>query len=259
MKKLRARIEMRPAAAIDVRGWDEIWRLTSRFYDADRNYVERRLKSHQTIALFRNVADRRLVGMAAIEVDVVQFEGRHLVLIFTSHMLIDEKFRGTNLLQRCGARCWLRAWLDHPLKRKFWAFDTFSYRSYLLMPRDLETFWPRHDEPTPPWEARLMAEYGQRKFGSAWLGDGVIAHAPQKRLLPQSAPLQAEMLNNPDLAFFQQANPGHAEGDMLLCLVPLTLNNWWSIFARALSRTLRRWSGMPPEPPQRLGRQGTKR
>lgn len=235
----RATVEIVPVASIDVRGWDEIWRLTSRFYDADRPYVERRLKSHQELALFRGVADRQLVGMAALEEDLLTFEGRRVVVTFTSHTLVDPRYRGQNLLQRTGARRTLRTWLQHPLKRKFWAFDSVSARGYLLLPRNLVSFWPRHDMPTPAWEARFMAEYGQRKYSQSWQGDGVIRRAPQKRLLPQAAPLRGEALRDPNVLFFHQRNPGHADGDMLFCLVPLTLANSWALLRKALARRFR--------------------
>jgi hypothetical protein len=41
----------------------------------------------------------------------------------------------------------------------------------------------------------------------------------------------------PDLEFFSHANPGHAEGDMLVCLCPLNMANWLSIGRRSLART----------------------
>lgn len=236
LPSLRARVEIVPVARLDVRCWDEIWRLTSRFYDAERNYVERRLKAVQEVALFRSLADRQLIGMAAIEEDVLTFEGRRVVVTFTSHTIVDPRYRGQGLLQRAGARRTLRTWIEHPLKRKFWAFDSNSARGYLLLPRNLVTFWPRHDEGTPPWEARFMAEYGARKYGTAWQGDGVIQRVPQKRLLPQSASLRGDMLRDPHVVFFQQRNPGHAEGDMLFCLVPLTLANAWSLLRKVLAR-----------------------
>ena len=33
------------------------------------------------------------------------------------------------------------------------ADDTFSYKSYLLLVRNLAEYWPRRDRPTPAWES----------------------------------------------------------------------------------------------------------
>jgi hypothetical protein len=232
-------MQILPTAAVTGAVWDEVWQLTSRFYETERSYVEPRLRSHEQLALFRSAGDGALIGMAAIQSDAVDFRGQRLLLIFTSHTIVDERYRGQNLLQRAGVRTYLRSCVRHPLRRKFWVFDTFSYRSYLLLPRNLHEFWPRRDRPTPDWQAGLMQHYGAIKYGEAWNG-GVVQRSPHKRLLPQTATLAGDMLRDPDLAFFSRMNPGHAQGDMLLCLCPLNFPNWWGIVSRAIRRRWRR-------------------
>jgi hypothetical protein len=234
-----ASVRIVPPAALSPADWDDVWELTCRFYQADRDYVEAKLRGQQQLALFRSRADARLVGMAAIQVDAFTFQGRRVLTIFTSHGILDERYRGQNLMQRAGVITSLRCWLRYGLHRKYWVYDTFSYKSYWLLPRNLREFWPRRDQPTPPWEAALMEHYGQWKYGDAWRG-GVIEGSPHKRLLPQTARLTPELLRDPDLAFFSTANPRHEEGDMLLCLVPLTFANWWGIVSNAMKRALRK-------------------
>jgi hypothetical protein len=129
-------------------------------------------------------------------------------------------------------------------------YDTFSYKSYWLLPRNLRTFWPRRDAATPAWEAALVEHYGCWKFAGAWR-DGVIARSEHKRLLPQTAHLTQDLLRDPDLAFFAAANPGHREGDMLLCVCPLTFANWWGIVSHAVRRGLRRHKAVVEPPVER--------
>jgi hypothetical protein len=239
MSQPTARMQIQPIGALADAVWDEVWELSRRFYQSERGWVEARLKQHQELALYRSTADGSLVGMAAIQVDAMEFQGQKLLVIFTSHAIIDECYRGQNLMQRAGVRTYLRCCLRHPLRRKLWAFDTFSYKSYWLLPRNLREFWPRRDQPTPAWQAAFMDYYGRLKYGDAWRG-GVIQGSAHKRLLPQTAALNEALMKDPDLAFFARANPGHAEGDMLLCLIPLTLANWWGIVSRAVWRAWHR-------------------
>jgi hypothetical protein len=234
-----AYVKILPVDRLTPAMWDEVWQLTCRFYQTERAYVESRLKAHQRLALYRSAADDSLIGMAAIQVDPMEFQGKRLLVMFTSHGIVDESYRGQNLLQRTGVRTYLANWLRYPLHRKFWAFDTFSYKSYLLLPRNLREFWPRHDRATPSWEAAFMDYYGRFKYGQAWRG-GLVERSPHKRLLPQTALFGDKLLQNPNLAFFARSNPEHAEGDMLLCLVPLTAANWWGIVSRAAGRFRRR-------------------
>jgi hypothetical protein len=236
----RAVIEVRTTAALTAAQWDEIWQITNRFYVTERGFAEDKLRGHRQIALFRARGNRELIGMAALDVYPADFEGRRLIVIFTSHVLLDERFRGQNLVQRLGARTFLRARVSNPFSPIYWLFDTFSYKSYLLLPRNFREFWPRYDQPTPRWEHALIDALAADKYGAAWSPRaGIVARSGHKRLRPQTAPLQEELLRDRHLAFFAAANPGHAEGDMFVCLCPLDMINWLTIGARALGRALK--------------------
>jgi hypothetical protein len=221
--------------------WGEIWTLTEEFYDVDRAYAEAELRQRQSIAMFR--MNDSLLGMAAIDVYPVEFRGRKVIVIYTAHVLLREAWRGRNLIQKLGARTFLAARLRHPLRPIYWFFDTFSYKSYLLLPRNFLKFWPRHEEPTPEPYAALIDQLATQTYGPAWQpARGVVRRSGQKRLRSTAAPLVLGPGAEPGLDFFARANPGHPEGDMLVCLCPLTLSNWLSLARKALRR--RRRHGM---------------
>ncbi|HET9862559.1 MAG TPA: hypothetical protein VFP37_03890 [Steroidobacteraceae bacterium] len=234
-------IDAVPTGSIAAASWDEIWELTRAFYDAERGYVEQRLREHQRIVLFRSRSERALVGMASLDVYPVSFRGRKLAVIYTSHVLLEERYRGHNLIQRVGFRTFLEARLRFPLRPLYWFFDTFSYKSYLLLPRNFRDFWPRFDRRTPEWEAALIDHLAARTYGPAWQpAAGIVARSGQKRLREPAAPLAADGIPGEDVGYFARVNPGHAEGDMLVCLCPLSLRNWLSLGGKALLRHRRR-------------------
>jgi hypothetical protein len=219
--------------------WEEIWLLTAEFFDVEREYAETELRRRQTIALFR--MNDALLGMAAIDTCPAEFRGRKIAVISTSHVLLRENWRGRNLVQKLGLRSFLAARLRYPLRPIYWFFDTFSYKSYLLLPRNFRTFWPRHDMPTPEPQAALMDQLATQMYGPAWRpARGVAVRSGQKRLRATAAPLMMAADAEPDLEFFARANPGHAEGDMLVCLCPLTPSNWLTLGRKALQRLRRR-------------------
>jgi hypothetical protein len=218
--------------------WAEIWALTQEFYDVERDYAEAELRSRQSIALFR--MNGALLGMAAIDIHPTRFRGRNLIAISTAHVLIRENWRGRNLIQKLGMRIYLRARLRHPFRPIYWFFDTFSYKSYLLLPRNFHTYWPRHDQPIPEPRAALIDQLATGIYGPAWRpARGLAVRSGQKRLRETAAPLVLRADADPNLQFFARMNPGHAEGDMLVCLCPLTLSNWLSVARRALERRAR--------------------
>jgi len=228
-----------PTALLTPLNWDEIWALTREFYDVERDYAEQELRRRQTIAMFR--VNGSLVGMASIDVNPASFRGRRLAVISTAHVLIRENWRGRNLVQKLGLRTFLLTRLRYPLRSIYWFFDTLSYKSYLLLPRNFRDFWPRHDSPTPEARAALIDQLATETYGPAWRPTrGVAVRSGQKRLRETAAPLSLDANSDPALVFYAQANPGHAEGDMLICLCPLTLANWVSLGRHALRRLRRR-------------------
>jgi hypothetical protein len=219
--------------------WDDIWLLTSEFFDVERAYAEAELRRRQSIAMFR--MDEALLGMAAIDIYPEEFRGRSIAVISTGHVLIREHWRGRGLVQKLGASTFLATRLRFPLRPIYWFFETFSYKPYLLLPRNFNIFWPRHDQPTPETEAALIDQLATRTYGPAWRpARGVAVRSGRKRLRATAAPLELGTGAAPELRFFASVNPGHAEGDMLVCLCPLTASNWFGFARKALERLRRR-------------------
>jgi hypothetical protein len=233
-------IEVLPTSGLTPALWNQIWNLTHDFFDTERAYSESELKEYQLIALFWSRGERKLVGMASIDVYPVSFRGRRLVVIYTTHVLLRQEYRGHNLIQRLGMRVYLKTWLRYPFRSVYWFFDTFSYKSYLLLPRNFREFWPRLERKTPERERALMDQLAVEAYGEAWRPQfGTVARSGKKRLRPDAAPLNRNVPLTPELRFFSTANPGHAEGDMLVCLCPLTLSNWFSVGVRVIQRMRR--------------------
>ncbi|HTE41812.1 MAG TPA: hypothetical protein VK629_13355 [Steroidobacteraceae bacterium] len=233
----RVTIEVLPTAAVTPALWNHVWSITREFFDTDRDFSETKLKEYQSIALFWTHGDRKLIGTASIDVYPVSFRKRRLVVIYTTHVLLREEYRGHNLLQRLGLRTFLKTRLRFPFSSIYWFFDTFSYKSYLLLPRNFRKFWPRLEHKTPDRERDLINQLATKTYGESWRPQfGIVTRSGKKRLKPDVAPLNRNVPLTPELRFFSTTNPGHAEGDMLVCLCPLTLANWFSVGVSALRR-----------------------
>ena len=66
-----------------------------------------------------------------------------------------------------------------------------------------------------------------------------VARNLDRRLRPDIAAIPPHLATDPDLRYFVPGNPGYPSGDVLLCLAPLTLTNWWSVARRMLHRRRR--------------------
>jgi hypothetical protein len=229
-------IELRHTGSLAPAEFDEIWAVTERYVDTNRTFFEPKLRALPEIGLWRERGGA-LVGLVGLDVYPVEWEGKTSTIIFTSSVVIDERFRGRNLVLKTGLRILLREKLRRPHARAYWFFDTFSYKSYLILSRNLNEFWPRRDRVTPDGVARFVDHLARRHYGDDWSpATGVVRRSGQKRLLPATAPIDTTVSADPDVSFFQSVNPGHRDGDMLVCLAPLSVQNLLGALCNALSR-----------------------
>ncbi len=231
-------------SALTPADWASIWALVEWFFEVDPDYTGPMLRGREYIVLFRAEGDPVLAGMSTFDVLPVEHAGRRVVAIYSSYVLLREEYRGLNLVQKSGFASFLRVKWRHPLRPVLWFFDSFSVKSYLLLPRNFDVYWPRHDVPTPEWERSLMDRLARIVHGPSWRPEhGVALRSGRERLRPGVAPLPAPGERSAEVAFFARCNPGHAEGDVLVCLAPLSPVNWWALARRAGRRARRamRW------------------
>ena len=233
-------ITLRRSGSLTPRELDEIWAVTNRYVETERDVYEAKLRALPEVGLWRTRSGE-LIGLVSLAVYRVKWERRTCVVFFTSSVVIDERFRGRNLVLRTGLKAFLREKRRHPLQPAFWLFDSFSYKSYVILPRNLTEFWPRRDRATPMSVARFIDFLATRRYGEAWAAHaGVVRRSGYKRLRETTAPIDDRQRADLDVRFFEQANPGHADGDMLVCLVPLSFRNLTGAVVRALVRPLAR-------------------
>jgi len=250
-------IQLLPSAALTPAQRDDIWALYTRYYDYPRAQLEERVSSLPEIALYR-AGSGALVGMTGVDVYRVRHEGRSSTVMYTGLVVVDERFRRQNLPLALGVRLFLRAKLRRPHERVDWLFGALSYKSYALLSRNLGVFWPRRDQPTPADTAAYIDFLARRRFGDAWQpARGVVARPGAMRLRPGTAPIDERRRADADVRFFETANAGHLDGELLVCLCPLTLENWAFVArnflrrrrdVRARGRSIRRHSTAVPRP-----------
>jgi len=96
------RMRMLATKALTVELLSELWDFTTRFVETDRQTWEGKLAAHAEVIVYRGRNSGEVVGMAAVDFLEVTHEGRRAHIIFTSSVLLDERYRGKNLLQRAG-------------------------------------------------------------------------------------------------------------------------------------------------------------
>lgn len=232
---------------------EAMWRVFSRYYaEVSRPTFEADLDEKDDVILLSDSGDRSLQGFSTLKLFEETVSGRRCLAIFSGDTIVDEAYWGQRALHRRFIRYVVMHKLRRPHLEVHWFLITKGYKTYLLLARNFPSYWPRHSARTPPHEAVLLDRLARRKFGEAWKPErGVLEFAQAMgRLKEGVAPIDRALMQDPDVRYFAQRNPGHQRGDELCCLGRVDLELWaaftWRLvrrtFARTGDRARRLWS-----------------
>jgi hypothetical protein len=177
--------------------------------------------AEKTLALLLQ-RDERLVGFSTLLAYPTGFEGSQINVIYSGDTIVAPEAWGTSALPRA----WLagvdalRATL--PSGRCFWLLLTSGFRTYRFLPVFWREFYPRFDMVTPTETKKLIDQLAKKRFGAQYSSEKGVVHFRQPQKLRsglEEVPLGRE--RNPHTAYFLNRNPGHANGDELVCLTEL--------------------------------------
>lgn len=216
-----------PTAEVSPAERQAAWEVFERYYErTDRARFDADLDAKDHVILLE--ADGRIVGFSTVCVEHVG----DVVSVFSGDTVIDAAHHGASALQWAFFRYIASVKARHPRKLVAWFLISKGYKTYLLLARNFPNHWPRRDTPTPPWAQELLVTLARRRFGDALDPERLILRFPpgtHDRLRPDVAPTDG--VTDPDVRYFLQANPGHADGDELCCLglVDASLITSWPV------------------------------
>ena len=203
--------------------------VTRRRFDAD-------LDEKNRVILLED-GDGALCGFSTLLFYRAAVDGEPTNVVYSGDTIIDPDSWNASIL----APAWINAVRDlhrrRPAPRLLWLLITSGFRTYRFLPIFCRRFYPRHDRPTPPDVARLMAELARERFGRRYdPASGIVRFGEPQVLIEPLRGIPEGRLANPDVAFFVGVNPGHEAGDELVCLTTLDDDNLTRAGRRMLAR-----------------------
>jgi hypothetical protein len=224
--KLRARVVPVQSLTADQR--TQMWSIFQAYYaDVTQETFLQDLSAKDDVILLQDRESKTLCGFSTLVTYQDQTPAtdatpsKRYCVVFSGDTVIDARYWGQRALQRAFVRYLAFQKCKRPHLPLFWLLITKGYKTYLLLTRNFPRHWPSHHWPTPPWHALARHQIAQKLFGDHWLPElGIIRHPnPLGRLREDVAPIDPDLVaSDPDVRFFQEQNPGHAQGDELVCL-----------------------------------------
>jgi hypothetical protein len=219
----RSRSDVVRRAELTRRDRDAMFALyTSYFATTDRVTFERDLAEKEWVVLLCD-DDGNIEGFSTLMRMTV---GDATVFFSGDTIVAKHRWASFDL-----PRVWSRYVFAEAGENTYWFLISSGYRTYRFLPLFFRTFYPRDTAMKP-----LVDTIATAKFGDAYdARTGVIRLATPAPLREGISDPELRM-NNPHVRFFVEANPGHAEGDELACLVHIDVANLTSAGLRMIGR-----------------------
>ena len=218
-----------PISEISQHDRNQMFALMQRYYEnIDRDTFEQDLDEKDVAIVARNRDDRSVCGFSTQVIYDQQIGQATVHVLFSGDTIVDRRFWGDNPLAQLWGRLALSLIDQFPHDRLYWFLISKGYKTYRFLPVFFREFYPRYDFPTPPWARTLISEIATARFGQQFCASTGILKATEEscRLRRTVAELTTHRMKNPHLAYFNQANPGHIDGDELCCIAPLSRENF---------------------------------
>jgi hypothetical protein len=183
------------------------------------------LSAKQWVILLRD--NGQLCGFSTQVLFDYPLAGRRVKILFSGDTIIEKKHWGSLALPVAWGRLMLSLCAAHPESELFWLLTSKGYKTYRFLPVFFHEFYPCCTSETPAFEKALLEAAASQRFGKRFdPACGVLrAEAGAQRLRNGVAEIDAIRLRDPHVAFFQKKNPGHAQGDELVCLARFHVEN----------------------------------
>jgi hypothetical protein len=197
------------------------------------------LDEKQHVILLRTRDTNEIVGFSTIRVSDELLGTRRVSVVYSGDTVIHPDHWGGKALQRAFSRFVLGHKLRRPWQTTLWLLLSGGYKTYLLLVNHVPRSFPRRgSEPDPDW-VRFRDDLSRRWFGTQYdAARGIVRFAePHYRVRAGVVPIDEKTAALPDVAFFLRCNPGHVDGDELVCLGELRPRDLIGTWLRSLWRS----------------------
>jgi hypothetical protein len=214
-----------PRAELQRMDKARMFELLTRHFDGVSAEQFARDLAEKNLALLLE-SENQLVGFSTLLAYTTGFEEERFNVIYSGDTIVTPEAWGTTALPRAwlaGVEL-LRSGL--PPGRCFWLLLTSGFRTYRFLPVFWREFFPRFDAAAPPELQRLLAHVASERFGNQFHSDaGIVRFKSPQRLRQELRGIPEGRECDPHIAFFLSRNPGHVNGDELVCLTELSPAN----------------------------------
>ena len=207
----------------------QMFSLMATYYDhMDRSAFEADLNDKQWVILLHDPTNEIVRGFSTQKLLDVVVDGCSIQALFSGDTIVDRNHWAQNPLAQLWGQFALSLIDSNRSVPLYWFLMTKGYKTYRFLPVFFREFYPCHDRPTRASARCVIDALGSHTYPNHYDPDVGIVRADRFgcRLRPEVAKISNRRLLDPHVRFFTEKNPGHAHGDELCCIAPLSRENF---------------------------------
>jgi hypothetical protein len=168
----------------------------------------------------------KLNGFSTLLMYNTQFAGEKLSVVYSGDTIVDPSAWSSSTLSRSWIASVKKLQAEYAEGKLYWLLISSGYRTYRFLPIFWQEFYPRYDVTTPKSISTLMQFLASDRFGKYYNPQTGVVRFPHPHMLRNGLKgIPEERLQDPHIQFFALQNPGHIQGDELVCLSEICEEN----------------------------------
>lgn len=197
------------------------------------------LAAKQYVILLFDKADDSLAGFSTIGLQQVEHGGRRIEVLFSGDTVIHPDYWGQKVLDGAFSRFLFWRKIRRPFQPLRWLLLSGGYKTYLIILRYFAGAFPRRGLTPPAEEVAFVDALCRRWWPEQYdPAAGIVRMQGHYKVKAGIAPVDSSALADPDIRFFVERNPGHVDGDELVCIADVRLGELFRAFARIIGKRL---------------------
>lgn len=209
---------------------EEMWQLYRHYYHYSREAFMQRIHKNNYYSLY--TCGGRLVGFTGLRIHRMRSHSGRKLLIYYGQTVIDSAYRGQSLIPRTGAQLCMRFAWDLMTSRVFFWADCLTYKAYLVFAKTVDEYYPSYRQTNPREVQEIIDRIGMMNYHDTYCPETGTVRKDKVLVNDTTLLIPPEDAADPDISFFQQANPKYREGHGLITLTPMNKRNVFKLFNR---------------------------
>ena len=225
MPQLSATIHTLDQLQPDTRS--SMYQLYSQFYDATNQLDFDQDLNGKTHALLLKDDQNKLQGFTCLARYLHTCNNQPGQIVYSGDTIIHQDFWGEQTLPESWIELTGKFKSEHPSIPLYWFLIVKGYRTYRYLSIFSRQYYPNYREPTPPDTQELMNQLAGDRFAEHYHPETGLIQFPESRghLATAVSDIPENALKRNEVQFFLKRNPGYINGDELVCITELSIEN----------------------------------